>query len=67
VRDDLTAHLLVDARLRLVGVVFAAVVLVVSGLLQLFLPMSQWLPASLGVGVLAAVALGLRWLGQGGD
>jgi hypothetical protein len=39
----------------------------VSGLLQLFLPMSQWLPASLGVGVLAAVALGLRWLGQGGD
>ncbi|MFC5365423.1 hypothetical protein [Salinirubrum litoreum] len=61
--DGFTAHLLADARLRLLGVVFAGVVLVVGGVLQFVLPTSQWLPASLAIGLLVTVGVGRRWVG----
>jgi hypothetical protein len=64
VTDDFSAHLLTDARLRLLGVVFAGVVLVVSGVLQFVLPTTQWLPASLAVGLLVTVGVGYRWIGD---
>jgi uncharacterized membrane protein HdeD (DUF308 family) len=64
VTDDLSAHLLADGRLRLLGVVFAGVVLVVSGLLQFVLPTIQWVPASLVVGLLVTLGVGVRWIGD---